>query len=154
MGKIGLLHSYSAKMGSNKVIKPHITLEKPIGYKWRGELPITFQPRWNEVWFPRRPQKEAGFLWSIYHTAIAVNAWQNKINDQISDLCTSSAHNAPEAGLHRMALWPRAKLWWQYSLSILYEYCAPCTASSAPIFRAGLQRLKLPGLCLGALQSG
>ena len=50
--KIGLFHLCSAKMGWTQILKTHTYLKKPIRYKWHGELPITFQPRWNEVWFP------------------------------------------------------------------------------------------------------
>ena len=73
-GNLGKLHSYSAKMGRTQILRHRTKLQKPIGPKWCGNLPPTFEPRWNEVWFPHRPQKDAGFIWSMYHCAIAVNA--------------------------------------------------------------------------------
>ena len=86
-GRLGLLHSYSAKKGRTQLLQPRLSFEKPIATKWRDILPASFNPCWQEVWLIRRPQKEADFLWSVYHCAIAVNAWWKQINDQIAIAC-------------------------------------------------------------------
>jgi hypothetical protein len=38
--------------------------------KWANVLLGTFIPNWMEIWNRRRPRKEAGFMWTIYHGAV------------------------------------------------------------------------------------
>jgi hypothetical protein len=53
--------------------KPHLAL---VQTKWRDVLPNNFQLHWNNVWEKGRGRKEAGFMWQIWHKAVAVNVWR------------------------------------------------------------------------------
>lgn len=44
--------------------------------KWAEWLPARFKPNWKEFGIKVRPHKEAGFMKSVYHKAIAVNVWR------------------------------------------------------------------------------
>jgi hypothetical protein len=67
-----LLMSYLACLGRSQ-LNPRQCLLKSIPEKWHGILPMSYQPRWQEVWNKNWPQKEAGFLWSVLHCTVAVN---------------------------------------------------------------------------------
>ena len=121
---LGKLHSYTAKLGCTTIVHSRSFLEKPIGSKRHGALPISFQPKWQEVWLPYRPQKEAAFLWSVYHCAIAVNCWHAQVALHISILCIICPNHELELVVHRMALCPRAQTIWNYALTILYTALA------------------------------
>ena len=147
MGKLGLSHLYSAKKGRTQILKPRLSLEKPITTKWRNILPPSYRPRWKEVWLPRRPKKEAGFIWSVYHCAIAVNAWRQQMDNQIIVTCACCTTGQPETVLHRMVECPRALIWWKYALTILYRYCdTPQTNGAWPnlVWQQCLFGSKLP----------
>jgi hypothetical protein len=81
-----LLLSYTAKKG-RLMLHPRQQLERPMAEKWIGILPRTYTPNWKEVWFKRRPKKEAGFLWSVYHHVVAVNSWRAQISPFIDRTC-------------------------------------------------------------------
>jgi hypothetical protein len=116
----GLLPSYSAKLGRS-LLHDRTQLSRPIGTKWRGILLDQFQPNWRKVWMPGRPRKDAAFLWSLYHGAIAVNVWRNRINPRIPVTCTCCTHGAPETLLHCFFECPRAQHAWTYALTLLYR---------------------------------
>ena len=44
--------------------------------KWQGYLPGNYRFYWSQVWDPHRAGKEAAFIWSIWHKAVAVNEWR------------------------------------------------------------------------------
>ena len=44
--------------------------------KWQGYLPGNYRFQWSQVWDPLRSGKEAAFIWSIWHKAVAVNEWR------------------------------------------------------------------------------
>jgi hypothetical protein len=62
-------------------------LNKSIHEKWPGALQVSFKPAWSKVWDKSRAKKEAAFMWSVWHNAIAANAWRRKIYNGVSDLC-------------------------------------------------------------------
>jgi hypothetical protein len=65
----GLFHSYIVKKG--RVFRqPRAYLARPIPLKWHGLLPTDFLHDWKDVWYKERLQKEAAFLWSIYHMSL------------------------------------------------------------------------------------
>jgi hypothetical protein len=78
-------------------------------------------PNWNEVWSHSRPQKEVGFLWSVYHKAVAVNHWRAQIGPHINSMCVCCPNNVPETVLHRFIFCTRTRLAWEYGLTILYK---------------------------------
>ena len=116
----GLLPSYSAKLGRS-LLHDRTQLSRPIGTKWRGILPDQFQPNWRKVWMPCRPRKDAAFRWSLYHGAIAVNVWRNRINPRIPVTCTCCTHGALETLLHCFFECPQAQHAWTYALTLLYR---------------------------------
>ena len=75
--------------------------------KWAPVLPASFTPNWMEVWNCRRPRKEVGLLWSIYHGVVATNVWQAQISTAIDPSCTYCTVNSPETLLHQFTIVPR-----------------------------------------------
>ena len=47
--------------------------------KWQGYLLGNYKFYWSQVWDPLRTGKEAAFIWSIWHKAVAVNEWRANI---------------------------------------------------------------------------
>ena len=78
-------------------------LDTPVNLcltRWRGSLPRNTPVDWRDTWRSSRAQKEAAFLWSIWHKAIAVNEWRHKISHIIDTSCPfCPGHN--ESILHR-----------------------------------------------------
>jgi hypothetical protein len=117
LGKVQL-HAYTAKM-DRKLLNPRLQL--PMVEKWRRTLPDTYVPNWNEISIKTRPQKEAGFLWSVYHKAVAVNKWRARIFGANAD-CTNYLGRERETILHRFHHCPKARAAWAYGLTILYLF--------------------------------
>jgi hypothetical protein len=130
----GLLHSYTAKKGRN-LRKPRVTLARPIHLKWQGLLAADFVPDWRDVWHKDRPQKEAAFLWSIYHNAVAVNAWRHRIFPRTPEQCPCYTSDAPETRVHAFYDCPETRLIWNFAFSVIYR------ASPQPIQREPWPRL-------------
>ena len=107
-GKISTLHQYSTKLGRT-LIKSKLSLSCPVPSKWVGAIPATYKPNWKEVWAKGQPHKELGFLWSLYHDTIAVNAWRYRINPNISLDCKCCNLHPVEKKLHRFFLTPRSR---------------------------------------------
>ena len=63
---------YTTKAGRDSIANrsPDITR---AGDKWQGYLPGNYRFFWSQVWDPLRSGKEAVFIWSIWHKAVAVN---------------------------------------------------------------------------------
>ncbi|KAG0555167.1 hypothetical protein KC19_12G149200 [Ceratodon purpureus] len=108
------LLAYTAKQGRT-LLRATRQLSTPIAAKWPGLLPQTFKAEWQDVWRPVRPQKDAAFLWSIYHKAVAVNSWRHQIDPGIDPIC-SLCQREEETLLHRfhscqatLALWNQAQ---------------------------------------------
>lgn len=95
----GTLHAYSAKQ-RRRLCNPHLRLSLLISTKWTGWVPGTFRPNWQEVWNPQCPRKEAAFIWSIYHYAIAVNQWRQHAFPTISDRCPCCPDDTSESLMH------------------------------------------------------
>lgn len=56
--------------------------------KWQGYLPGNYMFYWSQVWDPLWFGKEAAFMWSIWHKAIAVTEWRARVVlDSISKQC-------------------------------------------------------------------
>lgn len=73
-------------------------------------LPTSFQPDWKKLWAAYKSQKESGFLWTVYHKAIAVNVWRKQICPRISDDCDTCPSEIPEIVLHCLVECPKACL--------------------------------------------
>jgi hypothetical protein len=103
-----------------KLLNLRQTLQRPMAEKWTGKLPNTYVPDWSDVWKPARPQKEAGFLWFIYHKAVAVNSWRAQIvpRDQLlpppNPSCICCPSHLPETVLHRFFSCTKTQVTWAY----------------------------------------
>ena len=116
----GFLHCYIAKLDKS-FIESKLSLSRSIPSKWAGALPATYEPNWKEVWAKGRLCKEATFLWSLYHDAIAVNAWRYQISPNIALDCVCCNLSIVETKLHYLYACPKAQAAWQYALTVLYS---------------------------------
>jgi hypothetical protein len=119
--QIRVLHLYSVSKGRSQLLQPRRNLQRPISIKWNGKVLANFNPSWKEIWLSVRLQKEAGFIWSVVHCAIAVNSWKAQINNRIPSLCICYPNQASETVLHRMFMCPRAQYIWKYAFIIMYR---------------------------------
>ena len=94
--------------------------------KWTGDVLPTYVPNWRDVWNKSRPQKEAGFLWSVLHKSIAINYWCAQIiprNPQIpwpDARCICCIGGAIETILHRFHHCTKTQTAWNFGLTVLY----------------------------------
>jgi hypothetical protein len=109
---LGVLHSFSANKGRTQILHQRSDLQRTI--------PNSYKPNWKEVWLSRRPQKEAGFLWSVYHRAIAVNQWKSQMFRRIFPLYVCCPQQSNELVKHCMYECPRAATVWCYAQTILF----------------------------------
>jgi hypothetical protein len=70
---------------------------------------------------PGWTQKDAGFIWSLYHGAIAVNMWRHRINPYIPITCSCCPLGIPETLLQCFFECPCIQYAWTYTLTILYK---------------------------------
>jgi hypothetical protein len=117
---LGTLHSYSAKKGRSQILYPRVDLKRPIPEKWHGLLPASYKPNWKEVWVIRRPQKEAAFLWSVYHRAIAVNQWRAQMFNGIPATCVCCPLQMFETVQHRVFECVHTIVIWNYAQSVIF----------------------------------
>jgi hypothetical protein len=68
----GFMH-YNIQLGRDLLQKrqPPLTL---ASNKWPNILPDIHRFKWNQVWNPERAKLEAGFIWQLWHKAVAINA--------------------------------------------------------------------------------
>lgn len=86
----------------------------------RGLLPEIYKPPWCKVWSKAQRQKEVGFLWWMYHCAIAVNSWRAQISEHVSPLCPWCQTGLNESVLLRFHSCPRTQAAWEFALSVVY----------------------------------
>lgn len=114
------LFAYTASK-SRKWRIPRAFLSLPIAEKWAGQVPLTFVPNWIEVWRPDRPRKEAGFLWSMLHKAVAVNQWRNQSHPPTSAHCTCCNLEVTESIQHCFFDCTAAVSAWDFAISVLHH---------------------------------
>ncbi|KAG0605466.1 hypothetical protein M758_9G061800 [Ceratodon purpureus] len=128
------LHNYSAKFGRS-LRWPHQELRVPISVKWHGLVPVNFTPDWGAVWKTPRPRKEAAFLWSLYHRAVAVNQWRNRAFPTSSALCQCCTAVVEESVIHCFYDCPSAARAWRLAFSALFQAATiPTGAPTWPAF--------------------
>jgi hypothetical protein len=116
----GPLHSYTAKQGRS-LLNPRLQLAKPIQLKWQGFVEANFTPDWLDVWWPDRPQKDVGFLWSILHNAVAVNAWRHHIFPATPAQCTLCNSGLPKTRTHTFYDCVEVYDTWNFAFLVLYH---------------------------------
>jgi hypothetical protein len=102
--------------------QPTKEAECTIPEKWPNFLPTTFFPNWVEVWNRRRPKKEVGFMWSVYHGAVITNFWKACISVNIDTSCDCCKEVPPESLIHRFHHCSKAAHAWRYAKTLLYPY--------------------------------
>ena len=83
----GCFFNYTIKYGRDSIINRYPGNTRAAD-KWQGYLPDNYRFFWSQMWDPLRSGKEATFMWSIWHNAVAVNEWRAKIaSTSISKQC-------------------------------------------------------------------
>ena len=94
------------------------------GDKWQGYLPGNYRFHWLQVWDPLRSGKEAAFMWSIWHKAVAVNEWRARIAPaSISKQCVFCLPNTSESVKHKFWDCIQARHAWRWATYIMHELC-------------------------------
>ena len=70
--------SYIIKDGHDAIINRNPGTTR-LADKWQGYFLGNYKFYWSQVWKPLRSGKEAAFMWSIWHKAVAVNEWRARI---------------------------------------------------------------------------
>jgi hypothetical protein len=115
----GILHSYTTKKG-RFMCKLREVLSRPIPLKWHSMVAADYTPPWKMIWTQERPQKEAAFMWAIYHNAVAVNAWRNRFFPRTSELYPCYDDAQPETMSHKFFDCNSVQKTWNVAFSILY----------------------------------
>ncbi|KAG0585602.1 hypothetical protein KC19_2G024500 [Ceratodon purpureus] len=117
-----------------KLLSPRTCLTRPINLKWAGQVPLNFQPDWKAVWSSSRPRKEAAFLWSLIHKAVAVNEWRHRAIPAISALCDGCTSGTPETILHCFYACEPAARAWHFAATVLHLSArSPWSPSPRPL---------------------
>ena len=145
---------YSAKIGRD-LVGNRTSLKKPVADKWRHEMEMNFQLKWKENW-QDRSQKEAGFMWSMWHQAVATNTWRAKFNPAANADCPLCNSSVPETYLHRFYECSYSRRFWLFSFAVIHwvskgtknknptpQYCAKQCLFGRPIRlrRMGMKRI-------------
>ena len=72
--QVTYITSYTAKQAEACLTPARFCAIKPRHQKWAGLRPNTMEPNWRQVCDKARPKEEFGFLWSVWHNAVAVGA--------------------------------------------------------------------------------
>ena len=116
-----LFAMYSAKT-RREIIGNRNSLKKPVAEKWRHEMDLNFQLKWKENW-KGRSQKEAGFIWSMRHQAVATNTWRAKFNPLVSLACPLCDSGTLETYLHRFFECNHSRRIWSFSFAVMHWVC-------------------------------
>jgi hypothetical protein len=95
---IEFLH-YTTKLGRELLRQRTPPLQLAL-MKWPNILPDNFRFRWSNVWAKERDRKEAGFIWQIWHKAVAVNVWRGVISRNIDRNCPCCDLGMEESIIH------------------------------------------------------
>lgn len=115
--KKGPLCDFSVKKG-RELLRPVQELSRSIPEKWHGTLPSSYKPDWRDVWHASKPQKESGFMWSVYHHAIAVNEWCHQMCPQTDRNCPSCLARVPKTIMHRFVECKKASHAWNFAQTV------------------------------------
>lgn len=87
--------------------------------KWQGRIPRNYKFYWSQIWDPLRAGKEAAFMWSIWHKAVAVNEWRARIVPfSISKQCIFCLPYTCESVKHRFWECIQARRAWRRAIFV------------------------------------
>lgn len=112
------LMEYSSKLGRDLLKQKHV-VHNPVTRKWGGVLPDDFQLKWKTVWLKDRTRKEAGLLWLIWHRAVAVNHWRERIDGNVDIRCLVCPRRSEESVLHRFWECLSVQRAWQWAIHVM-----------------------------------
>jgi len=150
------LQAYSARLGRSLLID-RSSLVRTIPDKWHSAIAADFYPRWLDVWSKARPLKEAGFLWSVYHRAVAVHGWRRIATPQISTECNCCSDMVKGTIVHKFFYCSKTQHTWKFAMSVLYSALAtPKIADNWPalFWEQCILGCKIPDACARAPQCG
>jgi hypothetical protein len=115
---------YTTQLGRNLLCKrqPPLTLATS---KWPNTLPATHKFKWNQVWNPERAKTEAGFIWQLWHKAVALNAWRGRFSPEVDTTCPVCQTGAVEDTIHRFWFCQSSQETWRYVTLILNRIAVP-----------------------------
>ena len=117
----GHVLDYTTKDGRDYIINRNLDTTR-AAEKWQGYLPGNYRFYWSQVWDPMRFGKEAAFLWSIWHKAVAVNEWRARIAPaSISKQCVFCLPNTSELVKHKFWDCIQARRAWRWATFIMHE---------------------------------
>jgi hypothetical protein len=104
---------YTTKLG-RELLRKRLPPLDLTATKWANTLPANFRFGWSTVWAKERGKKEAGFMWQIWHKAVAVNVWRGRISDNIDTRCPCCNSGAEESIIHRFWYCQPAHQTWEF----------------------------------------
>ena len=114
---------YTTKGGRDAIINQNAGTTR-AAVKWQGYLPGNYKFYWSQIWDPLRAGKEAAFIWSIWHKAIAVNEWRARIAPaSISKQCVFCLPHTSESVKHKFWDCIQARRAWRWATFIMHELC-------------------------------
>ena len=120
---------YTTKDGREAISKRNPDTTR-AAHKWQGYLPGNYKFYWSQVWDPLQAGKEAAFIWSIWHKAVAVNEWRARIAPvSISKQCPFCLPNTSESVKHKFWDCIQARRAWRWTTFIMHELCGVRTGN-------------------------
>ena len=119
----GIFFYYTIKEGRESIINRDIGTIWAAD-KWQGYLLGNYRFYWPQVWDLHIAGKEATFMWSIWHKAVAVNEWSARIAPvSISKQCIFCLPNTSESVKHTLWDCIQTRKAWRWATFILHELC-------------------------------
>ena len=87
--------------------------------KWHGIVTPSLKLKEGNVWDKTHSCKEGAFIWSIWHKAVAVNAWRVMFIEAIDNTCHMCMVDILETIIHKFWDCRIALRAWDHSTSIV-----------------------------------
>ena len=125
----GCFFNYTIKYGRDSIINRYPG-NTGAADKWQGYLSDNYRFFWSQMWDPLRSGKEATFMWSIWHNAVAVNEWRAKIaSTSISKQRVFCMPNTSELVKHKFWDCIQARRAWRWVTFIMHKLCGVRTGN-------------------------
>lgn len=77
---------FTTKLGG-ELLSKHGLPPPPGEKKWSRILPLDYKLRWLNTLDKSRTCKKAKLNWTIWHRALAVNAWRGRVQHDLDEQC-------------------------------------------------------------------